>query len=531
MTEADMNTPRERGPGHQGDQPAVPQKGDRREAPARTQEETLAQLRLELARMPRGVDDVVDWVGFVRRQWLVMFTVAFLVMAVCVGLLYIWPRQYASNAQFLVKNARQDLMIGPNDNAGAVYRDNVSEEVLNTELQLMRSRDILSAVVKDLGLDKGLIEKGRPPAMATEMAVQGLWNQVNVTALRKTSVVEIAYLNGDPQLAKDVVQQIADRYLAAHLVMHSSPGTYELFKKQAAEASVELRKAEEDVAALARSSNLVILDTQKQDALKSVQEIDAQLNSLNAEMREQETRARIAELHMSRTPQRVPTARRNIPNQSSVERLYTLRVELLNKRTEALTKFQPTDRMVVELDKQIEDTGAALEKAQNISANEETTDINPGWQALEAERTKARLAYAGLESKAAQLKKELEEQRSRTLLITEAGPRYEELTRKVTEARSRYELYAKKEEEARIAEVLDRQRISNVVLAQAPVVSHVPASPNVRLGLVAGAIAAAFAGIGTGFLREVLGSQFSRRRSASSGMAVLGINPATAELP
>ena len=95
---------------------------------------------------------------------------------------------------------------------------------------------------------------------------------------------------------------------------------------------------------------------------------------------------------------------------------------------------------------------------------------------------KARLALSGLESKAEQLRRELAERQQAALAFTEAGPEYDALVRRVTAARANHELYAKREEEARIAEVLDRQRISNVVLAQAPVVSHVPAKPQQAAG-------------------------------------------------
>ena len=175
-------------------------------------------------------------------------------------------------------------------------------------------------------------------------------------------------------------------------------------------------------------------------------------------------------MQLASVPERVPTQRRNVPNQYSVERLHTMLVELNNKRTEALTKFRADDRLVVELDQQITDTTAAMERAQGISANEESTDVNPAWQALVTERMKARLALSGLESKAQQLRRELAERQQAALAFTEAGPEYDAAVRRVTAARANHELYAKREEEARIAEVLDRQRISNVVLAQAPVV-------------------------------------------------------------
>ena len=53
--------------------------------------------------------------------------------------------------------------------------------------------------------------------------------------IRKTNLVQVSYLSQRPELAASVVQQVTDAYLAAHLAVHSSPGTYELFKTQAAD--------------------------------------------------------------------------------------------------------------------------------------------------------------------------------------------------------------------------------------------------------------------------------------------------------
>lgn len=526
--EMEHSQSREAGAAHRS---AVARKGG--DPPAPHLDAGAMALEHDLQRLPLPLpDDVVDWVGFLRRQWLLMAAVWILVMIGVVVALFYWPRQYTSGAKFLVKNARQDLVVGPNESGGAMYREGVSEETLNTELELLRSWDILTKVVQDLELSRAFVQQGRPPEIAEELATQSLLRTLDASPIRKTNVVQVSYTSPDPQRSKDVVQHVADAYLAAHLTAHSSPGTYQLFKKQAEQANIDLRKAEEDLAGLARSTNLVLLDMQKQDALKATQDLETQLQALNAEMREHETRAKIAELHMSRTAQRVSTTRRNIPAQSSVEHLHLMIAELTNKRTQALTRFQPTDRLVVELDQQIADTSASLEQAKTLNANEESTDINPSWQALDAEQTKARLAYAGLESKAAQVKRELEDQRAKTLRITEAGPQYDAITRRIAEHKSNVELYSKKEEEARIAEVLDKQRISNVVLAQAPIVSHVPSKPSVRLGLVAGAILAVMIAVGMAFLRELFGVEVSRgRRGGDTQVAVLGLTPATAELP
>lgn len=475
-------------------------------------------------------DELVDWIGFLRRHFLAMAAAWILVMGIAVAILLLLPKQYLSEAKFLVRNARQELIVGPGAGGATMYREDVSEEILNTELELLRSRDILARVVGEVGLDRDYLAQGKPPAVAREMAVRDLSRTLGTSAIRKTNVVQVSYISKDPELSAAVVQHMTDAYLAAHLTAHSSPGTFELFRTQAEQASIALRQAEEELAAFGRSSNLMLLETQKKDALAAINDLTTQLDAISAEMREHETRAKVAAIHMERVPQRVKTQMRNVPNQYSVERLHTLLVELGNKRTEALTKFNPTDRLVQELDRQIADTTAALERAQGLSANEESTDVNPAWQALETERMKAQLALSGLESKARQLERELAEHRTRALEITEAGPEYQAVARRVEDARHNYELYSKKEEEARIAEALDKQRISNVVLAQAPIVSHLPAKPNMRLGAVAGGIAASVVALALAFVRELFGFGLERRRGRSLRVTVLGVSPATAEL-
>ena len=133
--------------------------------------------------------------------------------------------------------------------------------MLNTEVELLRSRDILAQVVDKLDLGRPYVEAGRAPNIANELAMRDLSAQLVSGTIRRTNLVHVSYLSQSPELAASVVQEITDAYLAAHLAVHSSPGTYELFKTQAAEAADELRQAEEALAALGRSDNLLNLDT------------------------------------------------------------------------------------------------------------------------------------------------------------------------------------------------------------------------------------------------------------------------------
>ena len=163
--------------------------------------------------------------------------------------------------------------------------------------------------------------------------------------------------------------------------------------------------------------------------------------------------------------------------------------ELRNKRTELLTKFRADDRLVEEVDQQIANTEAVLRDATALTATEESTDVNPTWQSLQSERLNATLALAGLRSRADRLRTQVAALRSRAVELAEATPQFETLLRQAQEARDQYSTYQRRAEEARLSEALDRQRISNVVLAEAPVPAQVPSKPGLALVLLLGGIA------------------------------------------
>jgi hypothetical protein len=62
----------------------------------------------------------------------------------------------------------------------------------------------------------------------------------------------------------------------------------------------------------------------------------------------------------------------------------TLLVQLQNRRTELLTRYTPTDRLVGEVDQEIADTSNSLKAALAQKGQEDTTDVNPAWQGVKS---------------------------------------------------------------------------------------------------------------------------------------------------
>jgi uncharacterized protein involved in exopolysaccharide biosynthesis len=177
---------------------------------------------------------------------------------------------------------------------------------------------------------------------------------------------------------------------------------------------------------------------------------------------------------------RITTQARRVPNQYSVERLNTMLVELQNKRTDLLAKFQPQDRLVAEVDRQIADTRTALGRADAMSSTEETTDVNPLRQSLEGELAKAQVADAEYRSRADSLTRDVADYQRSLSALQHASNDDSQLLREIKETEDSLTLYTKKREEARIEEAMNQQKIANVTLVQP---ARAPAMPQKTLSI------------------------------------------------
>lgn len=457
-----------------------------------------------------------------------------LVFAVTVAYVSLQPPVYVAEMKLLVKRERLDPIMTSDPRATSVAPVDISETELYSEVELLKSRDLLERVVLDTGLHRSAagselmpVASTPPPARAVARAVRALRANLDVQPIRKTTLISVSYRAREPQLAARVLDRLASLYLEKHLTVHRPTGAHQFFTEQAARLHHELRAAEDRLRGFNEREQVVSAADEKTSTLRLLSEFESALEETEASVADATRRLRSIAAEIGATPDRQVTQVRNAVNVELVRDLKSKILQLEIKRNELLQKFTPAYPPVMRLEEELGQLREALASAEQAPLRDETTDRNPTYQWLRNEAARVQTERAALLARAAATRRTIAGYRQRARRLEAIEMEQQELLRAVKTAEEGYLLYQRKEEETRIADALDRTRIANVALAEAPSVPQAPTAARRGVFLLAGGLLALVLSLGVGYLLYVLNPCF---RTPDDVYRVLDI-PVLATLP
>ncbi len=439
--------------------------------------------------LSNGYGPLAPWKIQLRRHGkraTVIFAALFGFIALVTMLL---PNKFQSQLKFLVTNERVNPLVSLNQQTtGVLYLDEISEERVNTETQLLTSTNILRKIVAEYHLADQVDHWGSSPEIRQELALKNLQKNLNVQAVRKSNIINVTYESRNPVLAASVLQTLSDLYLKAHVQLHGAPGSSKVFQQLADKYSQELVQSQNQLALFRQAHHIVALPEEKELAIQHQAEIQKQILESSATERQERQEATTLQHSLTALPKDLLIEQRAVPNQYSSERLNTLLVGLENKRAQRAELYKPNDRVIHDLDVQIQGTRSALNATNNSTSKEVSTGINPTYQSIHGELLRVGADAAGYKARNIALATALGASQARLEDLDQATAEYGNLERNVKQMEDLSSLYKNKAEEAAASEALDRQSIANVAVAEAPFVSYVPASPRRKLILALGFI-------------------------------------------
>jgi len=203
-------------------------------------------------------------------------------------------------------------------------------------------------------------------------------------------------------------------------------------------------------------------------ALQKLGEADASYRQIDQDSLETQRRIVSLREQIKSFPTRSVTLKRWADNPEVLEKMKTHLLELQLKRTELLMRFEPSYRLVQEVEQEIRETRASIEAEALTPVRDETTDKDPNYEWARMEMERAEVQWDGLRARQFDASTQAASLRKFAQQLQSDSIDQHDLVRTAKADEDNYLLYLRKGEEARIGDALDERRILNVAIVSPP---------------------------------------------------------------
>ncbi len=420
--------------------------------------------------------------------------------------------KYEANMKVLVRRGRADAPVSAGENAPLdLTRMTITEEELNSEVELLRDDEVLRNVVKQTGVGVGgwwsFLHPAEEPAERVERAARRLAHKLSVEPIKKTNLIAIRYAAADPQVAAKVLQSLADVYLEKDVAVHRPGGELRFYEQQTADSRRQLEESERKLLRFTTAHRVVAAAQERDIVLQKQSDLDASARKTKIDLAETEQRVAELEVVLSKLPERSTTQLRTADNPELLRALKSNLLDLQLKRIQLLTKFEPNHRLVQEVDEQIRQAETAIVAERLAPVKDETTDRDPHYEWAKSELELAQLQLKTLQAREAATATQEKAYQEAAKRLGEDAITQEDLISAKKASEENYLLYVKKQEEARMKDALDQRGFVNVAIAEQPVAPALP-KWSAWMVLAVGLLVAGAAGTGAAFTADYLDPAF-----------------------
>ncbi|GEM_PF-581170 len=416
-----------------------------------------------------------------RRIHILKIVVVALPIATLITTFLVSP-VYETSAKVLVtaKKANASLLLtGKESRSTPILSLNVDESDVNSEMELLSSRDLWKETVETLGLGyfetehKGILTGlrgylksmlGRSAVSKTgqgtpgsnneaqlDAAVTALVNSCKVVPLIKSKVIDIEFNYDDPVKAHDILSTHLKLYIPYHMRVHSLPGAQEFFKGQRDAYKKKLEEASNRVIEFRKKWGIASSEKQKDSLVGLIAQIEDSLVEINASLTQY--RNMLASLKRKEMPtgQLAASMRREDEN-TVVNVIAAQLIRAQQKSLEAEGNFAPDSRDY---------------RSSKAMVTSLTAKLN---QALKSELGNLKVTRASLEE-------DLKKHRARLALFEEKAEEASRLQIEADIAKDTYVQYATRGEEARLQNMMQQKQLVTVRVVSQPFLPEAPVFP------------------------------------------------------
>ena len=456
-----------------------------------------------------GVQDVLFIVS--KHKWMI-FILALFGLGAAVTVYMKQKPIYQSEAKLLVRYVMETGSVDTYNRMKSPDGGGRGDDpVIINEMEILSSVDLATEVASAIGIEKLLPDSNG--LVSPSDAAREISSNLLVESVKGGSVLRVNYKNGNPELSKQVLRELVERYFRKHLEIHRSAAAFDMVSKQAEEVRGRLERTQIELGRLRAEHGIGGLDDAMKAHAAQRNKVNEDLLQANAALAEQDAKVQALEQEIGNAagPGNAGAKARdegaNGPPFQIVAEFRALPdfIAFLQKRDFDLrAKFKPGNLLLLQNQKEIENCEARrqqlMQQFPGLAMQAAAPDPNDPLRDLQ--NAKAQLAV--IKAKVNAFEKNLKEINGKFGRLLAAGAAIDAMDSRRQMEETEYRNLELNLQNARIGQTLDPSRMPNITMVQqptAPVKVLDEFTTKLVLGLAAGGLAL---GLGIAFLLELV---------------------------
>ena len=437
--------------------------------------------------------------------------------------------KYEASMSIMVSREKVANQVTPGDAGGGMVLPGISDEEFNSELEFLRSNEVISGAVRELADVKytpppetGLIARFRKSVKAKfnewsgkkteiidpktlspeeqkkslEAEVDRVASNLEVVPAKKSRVIKVTYKDIDSVRAKLILEKIYKKYAELHLQIADNPQVTEVFNTQTENYSAKLNNATNAIKKFDTKNGISgsEIGVQRELLLKQYYDTQAQLSQTRTEITETTQRMTAFQKQINEQPEQIQTG--SVTKYvGALDQMKSELLKLQQERTQLMQKYQPNSRFVRDINERIAQVQKSLDAEQKAPPQEKSYAVNDLKRRLVSDLYNAKSSLAALKQRETNLAGTMEKYRTDIESMNSKSIEREKLERNATLNEEAYVLYQKKARESEIGQTLQKTKLLNFSLIDPPFAGSNAVNPKPMLNFIALSAVGLFVGI------------------------------------
>ena len=362
------------------------------------------------------------------------------------------PRTWLASSKVLVKLG-ETVQLAPSEAPSRSINMPLNQEVVKTEADIVKSNEVVTEAVHKLGI--------KPETGTEAELIAALQAGLSVTPTPGMNTLQISFIGKNPEKAARFVNTVTDIYIEHHNKVYGREGLQDFYGAQLKRLEQQMLEAQGRLRDYLRDNGIIDAEQEIHLLNQDVLEQDKALKAHRAKILATQRKIAEVESQIAKTPQEIAFSQEYLSNPT----LLTFKAKLTDlevQRIQLLQRYQPTDRMVRDVEEQIANMKARMAAERERILNKQTLRHNDLFSELERNRLSLQSLLADAQAREPSLAARLEASKQRLADLRDKQFTIANLQQQAEQKQYSYEAYFKKKEEARITEAMTDQSVVNV---------------------------------------------------------------------